>query len=277
MKKLKILSLLLLLLASRLAAQMVTRDTLILHFPYDRNDTICEVLASDRLPGKPIDSIRITGHTDIQGSQNYNQALSLRRAQFIRSQLGRLHPAWPAAIFRIVAMGKTDLISPIDSVNRRVEVIFFSHRPPVAPVSALSPPSLAPPRPAGPDTVRPANIDTVITLTQIYFIENTPVFTEASQLALPSVMAYLKRYKTRTMRVLGYVNSPGALLDKNDRLFILSTKRAQAVYMYMLSEGFDSRRLSYQGMGNSVMIKPHPMSLAEMRENMRVEIEVDKE
>jgi outer membrane protein OmpA-like peptidoglycan-associated protein len=281
--------------ASRSAAQeagrnirQIGRDTLIIHFAFDRADSLTYAdrwlsgsQSDSRVPSGSFDSICIIGHTDLHGSENYNFTLSFRRAQFIRSQFGRLHPGWPATLYRIAAMGKSHPISPIDSLNRRVEVVFYSHGAiPQAQTSIPQPPpqqQSPPPLTDRPDTTGRAKIDTVITLTQIYFIENTPLFTEASQQALPSVMAYLKKYQTRTMRVLGYVNSPGALLDRNDRLFILSTKRAQAVYTYMLAEGFDSRRLTFQGMGNSVMIRPHPMSLAEMRENMRVEIEIDKE
>lgn len=64
----------------------------------------------------------VEGHTDAQGDEDYNQALSVRRAQAVREYLVTRHGI-PAARLKAVGKGETALLDPADPegpANRRV-------------------------------------------------------------------------------------------------------------------------------------------------------------
>jgi outer membrane protein OmpA-like peptidoglycan-associated protein len=68
---------------------------------------------------------RIAGHTDAKGSVEYNQKLSERRAEAVRSYLVFQYDIEPDRV-ETVGFGKTQLLDPSkpeDGINRRVQVI----------------------------------------------------------------------------------------------------------------------------------------------------------
>jgi outer membrane protein OmpA-like peptidoglycan-associated protein len=68
---------------------------------------------------------KIAGHTDATGSAEYNQKLSERRAEAVRSYLVFQYDLEPARI-EASGFGKTQLLDPSkpeDGINRRVQVI----------------------------------------------------------------------------------------------------------------------------------------------------------
>jgi outer membrane protein OmpA-like peptidoglycan-associated protein len=72
--------------------------------------------------------LRIVGHTDARGSEDYNQTLSERRAAAVR---GHLLQAFGIDSMRIDAMGRgkqelLDAANPESGINRRVQVINIS-------------------------------------------------------------------------------------------------------------------------------------------------------
>ena len=72
--------------------------------------------------------ITIEGHTDSQGAEEYNRALSERRAQSVRDFLVVNFPQLADTQFTIRGMGESDPIATNDtpegrSQNRRVEII----------------------------------------------------------------------------------------------------------------------------------------------------------
>ncbi len=71
-------------------------------------------------------AIHLTGHTDAVGSDKYNMALSIRRANAVKAELVKL--GIPANEISVVGKGKTDLLVPTkDGVrepqNRRVQIV----------------------------------------------------------------------------------------------------------------------------------------------------------
>ena len=86
-------------------------------------DQLGEALKSDELSGAR--RITLEGHTDARGNSAYNNALSLRRAQSVRTFLSSKH-AIPTMKLRAVGKGSSELAdpkNPEDSVNRRVRII----------------------------------------------------------------------------------------------------------------------------------------------------------
>ena len=82
--------------------------------------------------------ITATGHTDTTGSESYNMALSLRRANAVKNELVR--QGVPADAIAVVGRGESQLLVPTgDNVrepqNRRVEIVIggqMAAAPPVA-------------------------------------------------------------------------------------------------------------------------------------------------
>jgi outer membrane protein OmpA-like peptidoglycan-associated protein len=73
-----------------------------------------------------ITRIDLTGHTDLSGSERYNQALSIKRGNAVKAELVKL--GIPAAQIDVVGKGKSDpLVATPDGVrepqNRRVEIV----------------------------------------------------------------------------------------------------------------------------------------------------------
>jgi outer membrane protein OmpA-like peptidoglycan-associated protein len=260
----------------------VKRDTLIVHFPFNRYDEtvgderkINAYLAGAELKKISFDSITVTGHTDQTGSAGYNQELSRKRADFVSRYLNSL----ASPVSRIDARGKTEPVSDIDSLNRRVVVVFSYRVADMAVVKASADTGKA--TNDMPDARSIVNIkpvlDTIVTLANIFFVGNSPELTPSSRMALPSTISSLRTYIHRTIRILGNCNSPGPILKKDHPLYVLSVKRAKVIYEYLIKEGFDPQKLSFVGLGNTAMKNPHPTTRAQMEENMRVDVEVYKQ
>jgi outer membrane protein OmpA-like peptidoglycan-associated protein len=266
----------------------------VVHFAFNKYDTIEEDARALKGRWRELavamensDSIVITGYTDTAGTEGYNKILSLIRARHIAAWFneGSTHDARHAGRIRVQAMGKQRPVSTIDSLNRRVEIKFYYRFAPKDGAKDGAKEKAIAKNPDGDAVglgdssaavVRGGVIDTVVTLVNIFFVQNSPELTSSSRMAMPSVINSLKRYKDRNLRILGNCNSPGAVLESYDPLFILSVNRARVVYEYLIREGFDAQKLSYKGLGNSVMKNPHPYTREQMEENMRVDVEVYK-
>lgn len=68
-------------------------------------------------------AIYVVGHTDAQGSEEYNLALSQRRAEAVKEYLVKVHGVDPGRLIT-VGKGESELLDPADpasAANRRVE------------------------------------------------------------------------------------------------------------------------------------------------------------
>jgi outer membrane protein OmpA-like peptidoglycan-associated protein len=108
-----------------------TRQSYIVFFDFDRADitppamqTIQQAAASAKAGNRT--SLTLTGHADRAGSDAYNMALSMRRANAVKDALVRL--GIPAASMQVIARGESQpLVPTADGVrepqNRRVEIV----------------------------------------------------------------------------------------------------------------------------------------------------------
>lgn len=248
------------------STQPAKTDTFVLHFTFDHSEVRpVDTPALRRfLNQHPIDSIAITGYTDTVGTEEYNQRLSLRRADAV----GALFRQWLGAdsllLTRIEARGETEPLPGDDSESRRVTIVCW-HQPPPPP----------PPVVAQVDTPRNLNEpDTVLRLDDIRFYANTTNLTEAAEQLLPRHINYLLTLKDRYLEIDGYCNSPGPLLKTTDPLYVLSVRRAKFIYDRLIEQGFNPDRVIYKGKGNANPRNAHPTTRDEMDTNMRVEIQV---
>jgi outer membrane protein OmpA-like peptidoglycan-associated protein len=74
----------------------------------------------------PETMIRVEGHTDTKGSEAYNQKLSERRAESVKSAL--VQRGIHAARIETAGLGKSMPISSDDAANRRVDIVIVPVR-----------------------------------------------------------------------------------------------------------------------------------------------------
>jgi outer membrane protein OmpA-like peptidoglycan-associated protein len=256
-------------------------DTLVLHFGFNKDippqEDASRIGRLFHSKDRIIDTLVIAGYTDTVGTNAYNQRLSLRRAQAMANYIEQLPGVVSLPEIKVRALGEVAPIAGSDSLNRRVEII-LGYRT-MAPAVAAAPPESAPsgsaPGPSGsaPSATAPQP-DTIITLTNINFIEDSPNLTEASIMLIPEYVRMLQRYKADSLDIDGYCNSLTPITNTDDPLFRLSVKRAKFIFDYLVDEGFDRTKLSYKGMGNATPKNEHPVTAEEARANMRVEIRV---
>lgn len=68
-------------------------------------------------------AIRVEGHTDSKGSESYNQDLSARRAQAVKSAL--VQRGVDSRRIQIVGFGESQPISSNEAMNRRVNIVII--------------------------------------------------------------------------------------------------------------------------------------------------------
>jgi outer membrane protein OmpA-like peptidoglycan-associated protein len=273
----------LLLIPFLIRSQQRIEDTLILHFRFDSYQIQPADLArlnAIRRPGNT-DSVSIIGYTDATGTPAYNQRLSWQRANAAARLLATARPHASGG-------GIAPTPERSDSENRRVEIVFYYTLPHYDTVTRRTAKAVTV-KAARPndsivvvkntltdssmvaDSAHPAAI---LALRRINFIVDTPIPTDSTRSILPQFIAELEQYKDRHLEIDGYVNSLVPLHGSNDKLFILSVRRAKFIYDCLVNAGFDPGKLTYKGMGNANPINPTPTTREEMNANMRVEIKV---
>jgi outer membrane protein OmpA-like peptidoglycan-associated protein len=273
----------LLLIPFLIRSQQRIEDTLVLHFRFDSYQIQPADLArlnAIRRPGNT-DSISIIGYTDATGTAAYNQRLSWQRANAAARLLATARPHASGG-------GIAPTPERSDSENRRVEIVFYYTLPHYDTVTRRTAKAVTV-KAARPndsivvvkntltdssmvaDSAHPAAI---LALRRINFIVDTPIPTDSTRSILPQFIAELEQYKDRHLEIDGYVNSLVPLHGSNDKLFILSVRRAKFIYDCLVNAGFDPGKLTYKGMGNANPINPTPTTREEMNANMRVEIKV---
>jgi outer membrane protein OmpA-like peptidoglycan-associated protein len=111
---------------------VITAPSFMVFFDWDKSNLDAEALAAvqraaDAYRTKGGAQLTATGHTDTSGPENYNLALSLRRANAVRDQL--IKDGVKPEDISVVGKGKAQpLVQTGDNVrerqNRRVEIVF---------------------------------------------------------------------------------------------------------------------------------------------------------
>ncbi len=110
---------------------MPAATSFMVFFDWDRSNLSQQALATigqaaQAFKAKGSARITATGHTDTSGPENYNMALSLRRANAVKDAL--VQNGVPATAIAVVGRGEQGLLVPTpDGVrepqNRRVEIV----------------------------------------------------------------------------------------------------------------------------------------------------------
>ena len=78
---------------------------------------------ADVLNNYPQTTIRVEGHTDAQGSEDYNQGLSEKRALAVKNAL--VQRGVDSGRIQTVGFGESQPISSSDAMNRRVNIVIM--------------------------------------------------------------------------------------------------------------------------------------------------------
>jgi len=112
-------------------AMIITAPSFVVFFDFDKSeltpaarDTIRKAVIAYNTKGGA--QIKASGHTDRAGTESYNMALSLRRANAVKNQLVR--EGVPGSDISVVGLGESQPIVPTadgvrEAQNRRVEIV----------------------------------------------------------------------------------------------------------------------------------------------------------
>lgn len=204
------------------------------------------------------DSVYITikGFTDKSGSIEYNEKLSLLRAKNVNESVKNTSTLYKFTC-SVMGYGEKFALEESDSLERKVVITLWKLSAAKAqqPATALE-------------------VDTIIPLRNFSFVEDQPFLTPAAQASIPEYIASIKSLKYEKLEVIGYYNFDGHPLAETDPRFRLSSKRAEVVKKLLIDGGIDSLRVSSKGAGNSQMVIKNPVSIDDMRKNIRVELVV---
>lgn len=275
-----------------------SQDSSTVLFEFDRFELSATAEQTlDKILAKPnLFSVVIIGHTDQLGSVEYNERLSLKRANAVRDYLAKKGVA-ADKIKLVKAMGETaPAIALLDAVsrqaNRRVVVIadyevfardsIIIEKKQTAPVPDTTPvkPAQPPPKKLITEITDTATrVGANIVLRNINFYGGRHVFLPESYTALVELLEVMRQVPTLHIEIQGHIccqSGPGDGLDMDTGEPFLSYNRARAVFEYLVENGIDRKRMTYKGFGHRQPIVLFERTEAERTMNRRVEIKILK-
>lgn len=212
--------------------------------------------------------VTITGHCDARASTTYNDSLSARRVQSVRTYLvesGRI----PSKHIHASARGERQPLNKNRTedewkLNRRVEIVFNDSTVATSLEEQLKDPTLT--------------VGTNIVLKNINFYGGRRQWLPASQPVLDELLRIMKSMPSLVIEIQGHICcEPGDTdgLDIETGISNLSMVRAETIHNFLLANGIEANRVSWRGFGHSQPIYPYPENSEEERiANRRVEIKI---
>lgn len=235
--------------------------------------------------------LAINGYTDEDGSVGLNDTLSERRVSTVFGLIkGKLRIRED---FMTRSFGKLHKHDAVKAKNRKAviyyllekdlakenEILGIIDEPGVVkkPVKVEFPASITVTTPAGKEEMKldvafmerinTAKTGEKIVIPNLNFRENTFAVMNESRPRLYELLQVMKTNANLKIKLQGHVCC--MTKDRQD----LSTQRAKAVMMFLLANGIEKSRLSFQGFGVSQPLYPIPEKTPEEREaNRRVEV-----
>ncbi len=233
-------------------------------------------------PKNNIESIHIIGHTDQIGSISYNNQLSLKRA--VTAQEYLINEGIDASLITLLTgKGENDLITTSylekdRQLNRRV-TIYIEYRK-LEPIVKKEEKTTEKKTPNTEPTLTKKIKDSTLKqgdkmiLKNINFFGGQHVFLEESFPALQELLEAMQNIPSLIITIQGHIccsvnNQDG--LDLATRTQDLSVRRAKAVYDFLVQNGIDKTRMTFEGMAHRY---PITLERDEMERsiNRRVEI-----
>ncbi|RZJ30205.1 MAG: OmpA family protein [Flavobacterium sp.] len=229
-------------------------------FEFDKyflNDESVQTLEKTLQQNPNIIVSKIYGYCDWKGSNSYNDTLSVRRVNevyhFLRNKGIKIKPGYETKGF-----GEDFKQSEVQAENRKV-VVMYEQLQPEQPDDS---------RKALADLVKNAAAGDKIKLKNINFLNNSAILVPKSKPVLYDLLCVMEENPTLKIEIQGHICCQ-TQADQYD----VSSARARAVYMFLLRNKIDRKRLSFKGFGITRPIHPIPeKSEEEADENRRVEI-----
>lgn len=236
--------------------------------------------------------ISIYGHTDQIGSHNYNDILSIKRANAAAKYLQNIGIE-NNIISVIQGLGKHQLQTTLmteneRAINRRVAIIFYyekKKKPIVEKIVEQPKPTVGNTFETKPTTQKLADkikdpdlkVGDRIELPFILFVGGEHIFLQISYPYLDELLDVMKNNSTLEIEIVGHV----CCTDEKDGYDFstgkknLSVARAKAVYDFLKMNNIDKSRMDYNGFGHQFPITEERTE-AEKTRNRRVEIKIIK-
>jgi len=231
-------------------------------------------------------TIELAGHTDSVGSNEYNDALSLRRTGAVKDYLNA-RGLESSNIVKEEGMGKRQpaISNSTDNgrfMNRRVVVNVtipgnsVVKIPEVKPTPVIDTPARKTITAIITDTATKAG--TTFALQDLKFIGGRHYLVPESVPVIQELLDVMNKNPNLEISIEGHVccvpgNNDGIDLDLGTAN--LSEMRAKTVYDYLIRNGIAPKRLSYKGFGHQFPIKAYPeTNVEDMNANRRVEIKI---
>ena len=210
-----------------------------------------------------IDSLSIRGYCDDRGKKKINDTLSKKRAEnileFIQKRTKYNIPFYIQGEGSIGLEGKIKLDSQ-RKLNRRANLeLFYSLKKKKGTTSKPKAKPILKEAPTAPqieinDFLKSAKKGENIDL-KIYFEGGSSEMNKTSIPELIKLLDFLKNNQSRKIKITGHIHQANLKADEDAYDYktknnSLSANRAKAVYIYLLENGIDKERLSYQGMGS---------------------------
>ena len=271
MKKLKLL-----IAAFLLIPSLHAQDTLTIYFANNRyqlsaqDQKRLDVLALKINKKKIEKGISIIGFADYIGNWESNQALSEKRIRSVENYLESrgMNPDFIKASIGFGSMNCKHDSMPLNGCqeHRKVDIIYFNTPLPVKEKNieiVVKQPTIKGKDTVGiTKTILNTEVGETLILDNINFYGGQDIWLEESVPALEKLLETLLENPTLEIEIQGHI-----CCERIDRQN-LSTKRALAIYKYLVQNGIEKNRLKYKGFGRNRPLLNNP----DETKNRRVEI-----
>lgn len=211
---------------------------------------------------KDFEVSKIYGYCDWKGSNSYNDTLSLKRVRAVYNFLSESNIK-VLENYEVIGFGENFEQSKKQSDNRKVVIFFQKKIKKIIPTEKISEVQ----KTLG-EKVNSAKVGDLLVLDNIYFKNRSPIIVPTSRAVLYDLLCALEDNPNLKIQIQGHICCQ-LVSDYED----ISTRRARAVYVFLVQNKINRKRLSYKGFGVSKPIHPIPEKTeAEANENRRVEI-----
>ena len=252
------------------------QDTLTFYFANNKDqlsaqdEKSLDILASKIVKKQIEKGISIIGFADYVGTWESNQTLSERRVKSVENYLRKrgMNPDFINASIGFGSMNCKHDPMPQNGCqeHRKVDVIYFNTPLPVKEKKAkiVIEPTVIKEKDTivVTKTILNTEVGETLILDNINFYGGQDIWLEESVPALKKLLEALLENPTLEIEIQGHI-----CCDAVDRIN-LSTKRALAIYKYLVQNGVEKKRLKYKGFGRNRPLLNNP----DETRNRRVEI-----
>lgn len=197
--------------------------------------------------------VKMMGYCDSIDTKDYNKKLAERRINSVQALLEKSGIQVGDHIERI-AYGKEFKQSKVQAENRKVTIFYTVVKAPVR--SELT------------ERIMNSKVGETVTLPNIYFFNNSARIVPKSGPTLLEVLCAMEENPNLKIEIQGHICCQ-QVYDVNN----VSLSRARAIYMYLIRNKIDKKRMTFKGYGTSRPKHPIPeKSAQEEDENRRVEL-----